>query len=154
MEIGWVFGGMDYRNVGYSNIRIPEDDKDYTYKYDYRANTFPEEVFVHEFLHTLERNAEEYGYEVPALHDSSRYGYQSEPFIRLKNWYQDYMNREIDYQGAKIGLPAEIYAIKPVKTSNFEFSNTIEAFAEPDSILEEIQMMFGRVWDIFQGNKT
>ena len=87
---------MDYRNIGYSNIRLPENDKDYTYKYDYRANTFPEEVFIHEFLHTLERNAKEYGYEVPALHDSSRYGYQSEPFIRLKNWYQDYMNQEIE----------------------------------------------------------
>lgn len=145
---------MDYRNIGYSNIRLPENDKDYTYKYDYRANTFPEEVFIHEFLHTLERNAKEYGYEVPALHDSSRYGYQSEPFIRLKNWYQDYMNQEIEYQGKKIGLPAEIYTIKPVKTSNFEFSHTIDAFAEPDSILEEIQIMFGRVWDIFQGNKT
>lgn len=145
---------MDYRNIGYSNIRLPENDKDYTYKYDYRANTFPEEVFIHEFLHTLERNAKEYGYEVPALHDSSRYGYRSEPFIRLKNWYQDYMNQEIEYQGEKIGLPAEIYTIKPVKTSNFEFSHTIDAFAEPDSILEEIQIMFGRVWDIFQGNKT
>lgn len=145
---------MDYRNIGYSNIRLPENDKDYTYKYDYRANTFPEEVFIHEFLHTLERNAKEYGYEVPALHDSSRYGYQSELFVRLKNWYQDYMNQEIEYQGKKIGLPAEIYTIKPVKTSNFEFSHTIDAFAEPDSILEEIQIMFGRVWDIFQGNKT
>ena len=144
---------MDYRNIGYSNIRLPENDKDYTYKYDYRANTFPEEVFIHEFLHTLERNAKEYGYEVPALHDSSRYGYQSEPFIRLKNWYQDYMNQEIEYQGEKIGLPAEIYTIKPVKTSNFEFSHTIDAFEEPDNIIEEIQVIFGRVISLFQNNR-
>ena len=111
-------------------------------------------MFIHEFLHTLERNAKEYGYEVPALHDSSRYGYQSEPFIRLKNWYQDYMNQEIEYQGGKIGLPAEIYTKKTVKTSNFQFSNSINAFAEPDNIIEEIQIMFQRIWDIFQANKA
>ena len=153
MEIGLDFGGMDYRNIGYSNIRLPEDDKDYTYKYDYRANTFPEEVFVHEFLHTLERNAKEYGYEIPALHDSSRYGYQSEPFIRLKNWYQDYMNQEIEYQAEKIGLPKEIYTIKPVKMSDFDFSHTLHVFGEPQNVIEEIKIMFGRIFTIFQGRK-
>ncbi len=30
---------------------------------DTRANTFPEEVFIHEFLHTLERILTEYGYD-------------------------------------------------------------------------------------------
>lgn len=145
---------MDYRNIGYSNIRLPKNDKDYTYKYDYRANTFPEEVFIHEFLHTLERNAQEYGFEIPALHDSSRYGYQSEPFIRLKNWYQDYMNQKIQYQGNQIGLPEEIYTIKPVKTSNFEFTNTIDVFAEPDSILQEIQIMFRRIFTIFNRDEN
>lgn len=145
---------MDYRNIGYSNIRLPKNDKDYTYKYDYRANTFPEEVFIHEFLHTLERNAQEYGFEIPALHDSSRYGYQSEPFIRLKNWYQDYMNQKIQYQGNQIGLPEELYTIKPVKTSNFEFTNTIDVFAEPDSILQEIQIMFRRIFTIFNRSEN
>ena len=35
---------------------------------------------------------------------------------------------QIEYNGEKLGLPAEIYTIKPVKTSNFEFSHTIDAF--------------------------
>ena len=46
------------------------------YKYDSRINTFPEEVFLHEFLHSLERNAQEYGYTIPALHDNEKYGYK------------------------------------------------------------------------------
>ena len=61
----WIgLGNMMYIGKGFSNIRIiPEQ---YIYS---NNNTFPEEVFLHEFLHTLERNAEEYGYSRPALHD-------------------------------------------------------------------------------------
>ena len=69
---------MDYYGIGFSNIRLPNDSKSYIYKYDSRINAFPEEVFLHEFLHTLERNAKEYGYERPELHDYEKYGYQNE----------------------------------------------------------------------------
>ena len=50
---------MDYLGIGFSNIRLPNSEKSYTYQYNYRINTFPEEVFVHEFLQTLERNSKE-----------------------------------------------------------------------------------------------
>lgn len=46
---------MDYYGIGFSNIRLPNDSKSYIYKYDSRINAFPEEVFLHEFLHSLER---------------------------------------------------------------------------------------------------
>ena len=68
---------MDYYGIGYSNIRLPNSSKSYMYKYDSKINTFPEEVFMHEFLHSLERTAEEYGYTIPALHDYEKYGYKS-----------------------------------------------------------------------------
>lgn len=45
---------MDYYGIGFSNIRLPNDSKSYIYKYNMKINTFPEEVFLHEFLHTLE----------------------------------------------------------------------------------------------------
>ena len=45
---------MDYYGIGFSNIRLPNDSKSYIYKYDSRINAFPEEVFLHEFLHFLE----------------------------------------------------------------------------------------------------
>ena len=92
----WIgLGSMEYRGLGFSNIRLPDDDHNYVYKYDVNVNTFPEEVLVHEFLHTLERNAEEYEYERPELHDNYKYGYLSKSLIGLKEWYEDYMNKNI-----------------------------------------------------------
>ena len=69
---------MDYYGIGFSNIRLPNEEKSYIYKYKTGVNQFPEEVFLHEFLHTLERNAKEYGYERPELHDYEKYGYKNE----------------------------------------------------------------------------
>ncbi len=147
----WIgLGYMEYRGVGFSNIRLPEDDYDYTYKYDSRINTFPEEVFVHEFLHTLERNAEEYGYERPELHDNEKYGYQNMQLIGLKNWYQDYMNHTIKTQNGTIGLPSEIYTKKPAKTSDFSFSHKLNYFKEPDNIIEELHNMVEKVKILFE----
>ena len=63
-----------YKNdIGFSNIRIPNEKADLLYRYS-DANTFPEEVFVHEFLHNLERVDKEYGNEIPELHDYEKYG--------------------------------------------------------------------------------
>ena len=98
----WIgLGYMEYRGIGFSNIRLPDDDHNYIYKYDTRINTFPEEVMVHEFLHTLERNAEDYHMERPSLHDNEKYGYHSQKLIGLKTWYQDYMNQNIQTANRK-----------------------------------------------------
>ena len=53
--IGWGYGSMTYKQIGFSNIRLPNDRDSDIYKYS-STNTFPQEVFLHEFLHTLERN--------------------------------------------------------------------------------------------------
>ena len=116
----WIgLGSMDYYGIGFSNIRLPNDSKSYIYKYDSRINRFPEEVFLHEFLHTLERNADEYGYERPELHAYEKYGYENEAIIGQKQWYEDYMNKEIRTSNGYTGLPPEIYTLKPAKISNF-----------------------------------
>lgn len=116
----WIgLGSMDYYGIGFSNIRLPNDSRSYVYKYDPRINLFPEEVFLHEFLHSLERNAKEAGYERPALHDYEKYGYTIEKLIGQKRWYTDYMNKEINYNGTKIGLPEEVYTLKPAKQQDF-----------------------------------
>ena len=118
----WIgLGAMDYYGIGYSNIRLPNNSQSYIYKYDTRINTFPEEVFLHEFLHSLERTAQEYGYEVPDLHDYETYGYKNEALIGQKEWYKDYMNKQIKTTSGYIGLPEEIYTLKPAKNSNFEY---------------------------------
>ena len=117
----WIgLGSMDYYGIGFSNIRLPNDSKSYIYKYNERVNTFPEEVLLHEFLHSLERNAQEYGLERPQLHDYLKYGYRNEPLIGQKKWYKDYMNCEIKDGDKLIRLPKEIYTLKPAKQSDFK----------------------------------
>lgn len=136
---------MDYYGIGYSNIRLPNSSKSYIYKYDTRVNTFPEEVFLHEFLHSLERTAQEYGYDIPALHDNEKYGYRNQNLTGLKNWYIDYMNKNIKTSNGNIGLPPEVYTLKPAKNSDFKYSYKIEEFTEPQNIVEEIIQMFKNI---------
>lgn len=151
----WIgLGGMDYWGIGFSNIRMPDDENNYSYQYHYLLNTFPEEVYIHEFLHTLERNSAEYGYEVPALHDYAQYGYKEEKLEGLKEWYEDYMNQNIDYNGTKIGLDPEIFTCKPVHESDFTYNTPVNAFHEPENIIEVIRSLFGRIAKLFQhGNE-
>lgn len=138
----WIgLGGMDYLGIGFSNIRLPNSDKSYTYKYDARINTFPEEVFIHEFLHSLERNAKEYGFDRPELHDYEKYGYEDEKKVGLKKWYEDYMNCQIKTETGYIGLNEEIYKYKPNNESNFKFTYELEEFKEPKNIIEKMKIM-------------
>ncbi len=146
----WIgLGGMDYFGIGYSNIRMPDDQNNYAYEYHYLINTFPEEVFIHELLHTLERNSKEYGYEIPALHDYNKYGYSESRLEGLKKWYEDYMNANITYNGKKLGLPAQIFKYKPAHESNFKYSTTLDVFHEPENIIEVIRSLFGRIGKMF-----
>ena len=131
---------MDYYGIGFSNIRLPNDSESYIYKYNSKINTFPEEVFLHEFLHSLERNAEEYGYERPELHDYQKYGYENEALVGQKKWYTDYMNKNINTASGKIGLREEVYTLKPAKSIDFKYSYEVkEVFKEPQNIIEEIR---------------
>ncbi len=142
----WIgLGGMDYLGIGFSNIRLPNSSKSYAYRYDERVNTFPEEVFIHEFLHSLERDAEEYGYSRPKLHDYAKYGYKDERLVGLKKWYKDYMNGEIKTSNGYIGLDSKIYSLKPNNEENFIFSYKLQEFVEPENLLEKIKMMLKNV---------
>ena len=139
---------MDYYGIGFSNIRLPNDSQSYIYKYNTRINQFPEEVFLHEFLHTLERNAKEYGYERPELHDYEKYGYQNEKIYGQEKWYRDYINKNINTQNGKIGLPEEVYTLKPAKIIDFENSYQIkDVFKQPQNIIEEIQEIIDKIFN-------
>lgn len=142
---------MDLYGIGFSNIRMSTSSNDYTYKYDYRINTFPEEVYLHEFLHTLERTLGEYGYEIPELHSHEQYGYLEERLIGLQKWYKDYMNCEIadKKNNTYVGLDEMVYKLKPTHKSNFEFSTQIEFNKEPENIFQEITSIFSVLKDIF-----
>lgn len=147
----WIgLGGMEYLGIGFSNIRMPDDTNNLAYEFNPKINTFPEEVFIHEFLHTLERNAKEYGYERPELHDYEKYGYVEENKNGLIKWYTDYMNKSINYNGKNIGLPEEIYTIKPVHNNNFKYTTETKIFEEPNGIIEIIDSIVYRVKKVFK----
>ena len=55
------------------------------------------------------------------------------------------MNKNINSENGKIGLPEEVYKLKPAKQQNFEFSYKIEEFKEPQNIIEEIRGIFEKI---------
>lgn len=145
----WIgLGNMMFLGKGFSNIRITPLEYQYS-----SQNTFPEEVFIHEFLHTLERNAEEYGYERPALHDYKEYGYEDNRYDGQRKWYIDYMNQNIKSNGKYIGLPSKIYTLKPVNESNFEYSYKLDSLDEPHNIIEEIKSIMEKIKFIFKSKE-
>ena len=134
----WIgLGSMEYKGIGYSNIRMPTSSKSYALKYDENLNKFPEEVFVHEFLHTLEKNSNEYNLQCPKLHNNENYGYIKDEIIGLYDWYKDYMSCNI--KNENIGLNKQIYMYKPVHESNFINSTKLNYFDEPTGTVEKIK---------------
>ena len=149
----WIgLGGMDLKDIGFSNIRLPNDAKSYIYKYDPIANLFPEEVFIHEFLHTAERISKDNGYDYPLLHNYEQYGYKVESKYGLKNWYRDYMQCNITTtHGIKVGIDSNVYTIKPVHKSAFNYSMEVDFDDDPDNLIEEVRTIL-KV--IFNGSKN
>ncbi len=148
----WLgIGGISYRGMGFSNIRLPNDENSYLYRYNVSINTFPEEVFVHEFLHTLEHNQMSYGYEIPALHDYEKYGYKNEAKIGQLKWYRDYMQKNIDSINGKIGIESFIYTSKPVHESDFKYAYNItkKVYSEPQNIIDDFKFIIKRIRNSF-----
>ena len=141
---------MDLHGIGYSNIRLPNDQNSYIYTYDSRANTFPEEVFIHEFLHSLERTLTEYEYDIPQLHDNEKYGYKEQRLVGLKQWYKDYMTCNITTSnGSKTGLDPIVYNLKPSHESNFKYAVELDFSKEPQKIIEEIKCLLENIFNMF-----
>ena len=138
---------MEYNGIGFSNIRLPDDRNSSIYEYS-STNTFPEEVFVHEFLHTLERNEKENGNNIADLHNYERYGYSDKRANGLKQWYTDYMQNTIN-NGEGEGLTDFAYSSKPIHESNFEYSTQLNYLDEPANLIEEINSIIQRINRLF-----
>lgn len=133
---------MDLYGIGFSNIRFAGEDANYIHRYNNRGNIFAQEVFVHEYIHTLERTSKEFGYETVDLHDYEKYGYKDGSINGLKEWYEDYLKCKIVDKNKYIGLNEKVYALKPVNEHNFKFSVEVNFNHEPNNILEEIKSLF------------
>ena len=140
----WIgLGSMEYKGIGFSNIKLPTSTNSYEYIYDENINRFPEEVFVHEFLHTLERNSKKYSYSVPALHDYEKYGYEEDNLVGLYNWYKDYMTSNIGDEN--LGLSSSIYKLKPPKEENFSNGKVLEEFQDVKNMIERLSLVLKTV---------
>lgn len=144
-KIDWIgLGGTLYDNIGFSNIRISGDTlKSYNLS---SYNTFSEEVFLHEFLHTLEHNMKDIGYEnIIALHDNEKYNYENKSREGLKKWYYAYMNSDI--KSTKIALTDEVYNTQPVNETSFKKSYELKnCFFEDRDFIQRISEKISRVF--------
>ncbi len=138
---------MEYKQIGFSNIRLPDNRNSGIYEYSI-FNKFPQEVFLHEFLHTLERNEQENGNQIAKLHDNEKYGYTESATEGLKEWYEDYMQNTIE-NAPNMGLTDFAYASKPIHESNFECGIELDYLDEPDNIIEEIRSIIDRIGKVF-----
>ena len=145
----WIgLGGMNYQDKGFANIRIPNDEKSYVFTYNASINTFPEEAFVHEFLHTAENISNDNNFDFPLLHNYEQYGYKIEPRESLKKWYADYMTKNITTaHGIKVGIDKEVYSIKPVHKGAFTYSKEIKFDTDPSNPIEEIRAIFNTIFN-------
>ena len=144
---GSDYGSMEYKQIGFSNIRLPDNRNSGIYEYSI-FNKFPQEVFLHEFLHTLERNEQENGNQIAKLHDNEKYGYTESATEGLKEWYEDYMQNTIE-NAPNMGLTDFAYASKPIHKSNFECGIELDYLDEPDNIIEEIRSIIDRIGKVF-----
>lgn len=152
----WIgLGSMRYDSIGFSNIRMPNDLKNSTmYKYNIKNDTFPEEVFVHEFLHSLERNLTEKGYTFPALHDNEKFGYENQNKTGLKEWYRDYMRCNIDSNAGKTGLDQIVYKTKPIQLSDFKYAHEIEFENVPHNIIDIVSQIISNFKQVMSSNSN
>ena len=144
---GSDYGSMEYKQIGFSNIRLPDNRNSGIYEYSI-FNKFPQEVSLHEFLHTLERNEQENGNQIAKLHDNEKYGYTESATEGLKEWYEDYMQNTIE-NAPNMGLTDFAYASKPIHESNFECGIELDYLDEPDNIIEEIRSIIDRIGKVF-----
>ena len=152
----WIgLGSMRYDSIGFSNIRMPNDLRNSTmYKYNIKTDTFPEEVFVHEFLHSLERNLTEKGYTFPALHDNEKFGYENQNKTGLKDWYRDYMRCNIDSNVGKTGLDPIVYKTKPIQLSDFNYAQEIEFENVPHNIIDIVSQIISNFKQVMSSNSN
>ena len=54
-------------------------------------------------------------------------------------------------KNGKIGLPPEIYTLKPAKSSNFEYSYEMnKVFKQPENLIEEIKELIENLVNKFE----
>lgn len=104
--LAWGPNSSDQKGAGWINIKV-HDTSDIPELWQRTARNDPG-IWLHEWLHTIERTAEVAGYPIPApregdpspLHAAPKYGYSS-PWM---DWYRDFLRGSVLYQRQYYGI--------------------------------------------------
>ena len=55
------------------------------------------------------------------------------------------MNKNIKTAKGNIGLPEQVYTLKPAKASDFKYPYAIDEFHEPQNMIEQVRQLFKNV---------
>ncbi|MGL5087404.1 MAG: hypothetical protein ACRC68_17085 [Clostridium sp.] len=104
----------DANGATYAAVRLFDSDHSLWY-FDPRNAEYPEEVFIHEWLHGVEQTLAQKGYAGPWTHDAEEYGYTTNNRGSWNSWYRDLMQGNITdpATGKKIGITPDLWKIKP-----------------------------------------
>jgi len=101
---------------------------------------WPAAVYVHEFLHSVESYSHSLNFEIPDLHNGEKYGYIDTE--EWREWYWDYIHKNIISDGKKIGVDPMVWKLRPSLFSGADspaIQGKVTTFgSEEDEILIEL----------------
>ena len=104
-------GGLPIKgSVGFSLILHADANNSLHYLSGKRENTWIPTIYMHEFLHSIERCANALRLPVPMV-DGDRFGYPEVDEYRL--WYRDFIHNRLWKNGKNHGVDARIWQLRP-----------------------------------------
>jgi hypothetical protein len=104
-------GGLSILDqVGYSFILHADLQSSMPYLRGERENSWIPSIYVHEFLHSIERCANSLNLPVPLI-DGDRFGYPD--VEEYRSWYRDFMHKRLRANGNLLGVDPRIWKLKP-----------------------------------------
>ncbi len=109
-------GPSEYSNgAGYAFVRFLDEADDPVYWASTPSENvpYPEETYVHEWIHEIEQHFANMGLIIPSPHDAEKYGYQKHNGNWLYDYYADILGCRI-WDGEKyIGVPEYAWEYTP-----------------------------------------
>lgn len=104
-------GGLPIKGqVGYSFILHKDLPESMKYLRGQRDNSWVPTIYAHEFLHSIERQANALRLPVPLV-DGDRHGYPD--IEEYRAWYRDFMHKRILVDGEYLGVDARVWWLRP-----------------------------------------
>jgi len=104
-------GGLPIKEqVGYSFILFADMESSLRYLRGELENSWIPAIYMHEFLHSIERCANSLRLPVPLV-DGDRFGYSDVEEYRA--WYRDFMHKRLLVNGDMLGVDPRVWKLRP-----------------------------------------